>query len=147
MSDALQDKEQFYNFLLKCSDFKNIEFKDFSKINIGTELFVVNCISYKDGISNYALRKFFLLDFDETEKYIELEDHKKNYAGQFLFGDDGNIIYSINPISGKPDVFEKTFLDYISAIHYMSHLKFTCDIKDEELLLKIFQRLTPKGFK
>ena len=87
LSKPLDD--QFVNFLLKCSDFNNLEFINFQSLPIGSELFVVQAIESKKTFSDYAYRKYILLDFNSTEKYIELEDTKKNYAGIFPFGKNG----------------------------------------------------------
>lgn len=139
LSKPLDD--QYINFMMKCSDFNNLEFINFQSIPIGSELFVVHAIESKNTFSDYAFRKYILLDFNASEKYIELEDTKGNYVGIIPFGKNGNPIYSINKITGEPDVFEKTFSDYISSQRYMSHLKYICDVLNDAVLLKILQQI------
>lgn len=140
-SNATPKDEKFVNFLLHCSDFNNLEFKNFRSIPLGTEIYAVQLIESGKGFSDYVLKKYKLMVFDEFEKYIEVADEKGKYEGIFLFSNDGNPIYSLNKNTGMPDVFEKTFLDYISALRYMSHLKYICDVSEDAILLKILQQI------
>ena len=131
----------YVNFLFKCVDFNNLEFFDFKDMSHRTELFVVQSVSSERGFNSYALKKYLFLEWNEKEKYIELEDGKGNYAGQIPFGDNGCPTFSLNKITGSPDAFEKTFLNYISAQRYMHNLKYICDVLEDAYLLKLLQQI------
>lgn len=133
--------DNFVSFMLKCSDFNNLEFINFKNLAHRTELYVVQASSSEKGFSSYSLRKYLFLELNEKEKYIELEDGKGNYAGQIPFADNGNPTFSLNKLTGSPDAFEKTFLDYISAQRYMQNLKYICDVLEDAYLLKLLQQI------
>ena len=135
-----QTDDEFVNFLIKCSDFDNLEFVNFKTLPKNSELFIIRSVLTKNGYKDYTLIKYKLLKFNEEEKYIELEDSMKKYAGCYQFDKFGNLIFSISS-KGETDIFEKAFDNYLSAIKYMSHLKYICDISEDAFLLKILQQI------
>ncbi len=137
--NILDDK--FINFIIKCSDINNLEFNDFKEIKNGTSFFAVHAIAMEKNYLDYACRKYTILNFYEEEKYIELEDSSKNYLGVFSFDDTGNLVYSYNKITGKPNLYEKSFLHFSNAQKYMLNLNFICDITNDLFFLKVNNNL------
>jgi hypothetical protein len=133
--------DQFVNFMMHCLNFNDIISVGFGNLEPRTMIYAVQGVEFGKGYNGYTLKNYVLLRYDRNEQYIELEDSKGNYAGQFTIGENGSPIFNLDKLTGKQDPFEKTFIDYISAAKYMSHLKYIVDVSEERYLLAIFQRL------
>lgn len=137
--------DQFVNLMMHCLNFNDIISVGFGNLEPRTMIYSVQAVEFGKGYNGYTLKNYILLKYDRNEQYIELEDSKGNYAGQFIIGENGSPIFSLNKHTGKQDPFEKTFIDYISAAKYMSHIKFVCEVSEETYLLRIFQKLKNRG--